>query len=535
MGRHEGSVQRGRIAVALAAAAAVGVLGVGGWQTWSRFGPGADGPLGSARCSDPAPVRVTTTPAMRDTLETIARSVTDVCATYTVVAEPAAVTAKRFAGDAAQAPQVWVPDSPQLAQQAAADAEGVSVGPPIAFTPLVIAVPEGLKVPEPVSWGETLAAEDSRLPDPDTSTVGSIALMMGMSEVQQLPDTDRAAAFNGLSGLPDHIVSEDSLFAAHAVGKDKAIFPTTEQQVEQAHVAGLTALPAQGETPPLEYSLVSTAAAPRDAVGALSEALASEAGQQALRAAGFRTATNTSPVIEGGPPTAAIAATASPEQVRAAQQMWQAITLPTRLLIIVDTSGSMSQPAAKNLGSRIEVAAEAASTGIPLLDDNSAVGLWMFSTQQRGSRDWTQLQPVRELGQADQRSKLSFSLGSLGTRLGGDTGLYDTVDAAYATALKEYDPKSANLIALFTDGVNDDPAGGISLATLRARLKASADPKKPITVFLIGMGSVDGRTLGPVVKAIPTGGGGGGAVFTIRSPEDISNVYVKMMLRRLGQ
>jgi Ca-activated chloride channel family protein len=101
--------------------------------------------------------------------------------------------------------------------------------------------------------------------------------------------------------------------------------------------------------------------------------------------------------------------------------------------------------------------------------------------------------------------------------------------------MKDYDSGANNLIALFTDGVNDDPAGGLDLPELRQRLAAAGSPEKPVTVLLVGMGGVDAEALAPIAAAIPTAGGGGGAVFTIERPEDIADVYVTMLLRRLPQ
>ena len=49
------------------------------------------------------------------------------------------------------------------------------------------------------------------------------------------------------------------------------------------------------------------------------------------------------------------------------------------------------------------------------------------------------------------------------------------------------------------------------------------------------MGGVDAQALKPVAAAIPKSGGAGGVVFTIERPEDIADVYVAMLLRRLPQ
>lgn len=532
MGRHGGGVQkrRGRVLLLVLVPVLVAVLA---WQGWIRFGGRLTGSEAVASCGTPADVRVTTTAALRDAVERVAGSVRDACATFTVTAEPAALTAQRIEGTAGDAPAVWLPDSRLLAQQVASAAPGVTVGRTVASTPVLLAVPEGLTPPKPATWGATIVADDTRLPDPTTSTVGSIALMVGLSEIDALPAEQRAAALAGVGGMLSRVVPEETLLTAHAGQTDTAIFPTTEQQVARAGVSGLDVRTAESTTPALEYPVVTTPTAPGRAVTALTAALTSAAGQRTLREAGFRTPSDPSPVVDGGPPAAALAVTPSPAQVEAAQQMWKAIATPTRLLTVIDTSGSMSEPASSGTGSRIAVASQAASGAIQLLADHNAVGLWTFSTHQAGNRDWTELQPVAELGADDQRSKLAFALGSLGTRLGGDTGLYDTIDAAYASVMKSYDPGAVNLVALFTDGVNDDPGGGLSLAELRARLGKLADPAKPVTVLLVGMGGVDTKALAPVAAAIPRAGGGGGAVFTIRRPQDIADVYVTMLLRRL--
>ena len=511
----------------------VGLLGWRGWVAWSGEGPLV--PFAGTWCSDTTAVAVTTTPAMEPVLREVADEAEGACASYRITAESADATAARFEAGRA-VPEIWVPDSTLLAQQVASASGGrVSVGETVASTPVVLAVPDGQQAPEPATWGSAIVAENTRLPDPNTSTVGRIALMVGLSEIDALPAAARSSALAGIGGMLSRVVPEDTLLAGHVGGSDSAVFPTTEQQVHRAAPSGLTVTAAASSTPALEFPLVTTRSAPTDAVSALTEALTTEAGQSALRRAGFRTPTDPRPTIAGGPPAEAVSAAATPDRAKAAEQMWKAIATPTRLLTVIDTSGSMDQPASAGEGSRIEVASRAATGAIQLLADHNAVGLWTFSTLQQGKRDWTQVQPVARLGADDQRAELAFSLGSLGTRLGGDTGLYDTVAAAYEAAVKDHDPEANNLIALFTDGVNDDPAGGLDLAWLRTRLAALGSPDRPVTVLLVGMGGVDAKTLAPVAAAVPTMGGGGGAVFAIEKPDDIANVYVTMLLRRLPQ
>jgi hypothetical protein len=536
MGRHGAEVRRSRgpVVAGLLVLVLVGLLAWRGYVALTGGGPLVPG-LG-AFCRDSPTVTVTTTAAMEPVVKEVVDEASGACATFQVIAEAPDATAQRYAGAGASAPQVWIPDSTLLAEGVARDSGGrVTVGGPVAATPVLLAVPAGQRVAQPTTWGSTIVAGNTRLPDPSTSTVGRIALMVGLSEIDTLPADQRAAALAGIGGMLSRVVPEGTLLTGHVSGTDAAVFPTTEQQAHAAGVEGLEVRSTASATPPLEYPLVTTGAAPAQAVRALEDAFAADAGQKVLRDAGFRTPEDPSPVMAGGPPAAALSAEATPEQAEAAEQMWSAIATPTRLLTVIDTSGSMDQPASSGGGSRIEVASRAATGAIQLLADHNAVGLWTFSTLQQDTQDWTEVQPVAPLGQEDQRAKLAFSLGSLATKLGGDTGLYDTIDAAYTAAVENYDPDANNLIALFTDGINDDPAGGLDLAALSKRLAAAGSDEKPVTVLLVGMGGVDAQALKPVAAAIPRSGGAGGVVFTIARPEDIADVYVAMLLRRLPQ
>jgi hypothetical protein len=534
MGRHGAEVRRSRGPV-VATVLVLTMLGLLAWRGYVALtGDGPFVPALGAFCRDAPTVTVTTTATMKPVVTEVVDGAEGVCATFRVSAEAPDATAQRYARGGSSAPQVWIPDSTLLAQRVARDSGGrVTVGDPVAATPVLLAVPAGQEVADPVTWGSTIVAGNTRLPDPTTSTVGRIALMVGLSEIDALPADRRAGALAGIGGMLSRVVPEETLLTWHVTGNDPAVFPTTEQQVHAAAVEGLEVRSTVSATPELEYPLVTSAAAPAGVVQALRDAFATDAAQEALRSAGFRTPEDPSPVLAGGPQAWALSTEATPEQAEAAEQMWAAIARPTRLLTVIDTSGSMDQPASAGGGSRIGVASQAATGAIQLLADHNAVGLWTFSTLQRDEQDWTEVQPVAPLGREDQRAKLAFSLGSLATELGGDTGLYDTVDAAYTAAVKDFDPEADNLVALFTDGVNDDPAGGLDLASLAKRLAAAGSDDKPVTVLLVGMGGVDAKALGPVAAAVPKSGGAGGVVFTIERPEDIADVYVTMLLRRL--
>ena len=58
-----------------------------------------------------------------------------------------------------------------------------------------------------------------------------------------------------------------------------------------------------------------------------------------------------------------------------------------------------------------------------------------------------------------------------------------------------YAPDRDNLIVVLTDGRNDDSTGGLSTDQLIARLKAAADPQRPVRVIVVGMGTKEDQAV----------------------------------------
>jgi Ca-activated chloride channel family protein len=90
---------------------------------------------------------------------------------------------------------------------------------------------------------------------------------------------------------------------------------------------------------------------------------------------------------------------------------------------------------------------------------------------------------------------MAVAAGSLAKEVGGGTGLYDTIWAAYQKAKAKYDPNRVNAVVVLTDGKNEDP-NGISLDKLKANLRGAIDPKQPVAITTIGIGpDVDATAL----------------------------------------
>ncbi|MFC8617027.1 substrate-binding and VWA domain-containing protein [Micromonospora purpureochromogenes] len=238
---------------------------------------------------------------------------------------------------------------------------------------------------------------------------------------------------------------------------------------------------------------------------------------------------------QGAPSPAGGAATAPPAGVGAvggldpfaidrAVSGWSIATQSGRMLAVVDVSGSMKTkvPSAGN-ATREQVTVSAASRGLNLFDDSWSIGLWTFSTELVGSRDWREEVPINPL--STNRGRLEQKLAGIRPS-SGNTGLYDTVLEAYKTVQQDWEPGRVNSIVLFTDGKNDDK-NGISQASLISQLKQLNDPERPVQVVIIGIGNEVSKT---ELQSITNVTGGG--TFVTEDPSKIGDIFLKAIALR---
>ena len=168
------------------------------------------------------------------------------------------------------------------------------------------------------------------------------------------------------------------------------------------------------------------------------------------------------PSPSGGAPTApANGGTAAggldPAAIERVVSSWSIATQSGRMLAVIDVSGSMKDAGAhRQQRSREEVTVDAARRGLGLFDDSWSIGLWTFSTKLVGNRDYRELVPIGPL--SGQRAQLEGALAAIKPS-SGDTGLYDTMLAAYQAVQEDWQPGRVNSIVLFTDGKNEDDNG----------------------------------------------------------------------------
>jgi Mg-chelatase subunit ChlD len=199
------------------------------------------------------------------------------------------------------------------------------------------------------------------------------------------------------------------------------------------------------------------------------------------------------------------------------------------MLAVMDVSGSMRAMAGTR--SRIELARAAAVTALDSFPQSSQVGLWEFSTDRDGpGKDYRELQPIRTLtartGGGTHKDALGKEFARMVDTVEGDTGLYDSLLAAYRSVKASYQPGYVNSVVLMTDGVNDDRSG-LSLQQLLSALEEEKDPKRPVRVVLVGLGDqTDAKTLATIARTA------GGASYVARDPKDITTVFIEALMTR---
>jgi hypothetical protein len=494
------------------------------------------------------------------------------CVTVAVTATDPADTAAAIAGEQgavveglgqangkAQIPDVWIPDSSTWLERiravkpdlVPADAQSV------AQSPVVLAVPQPLAKLQlgwpdaKLTWAALLQKMTSGtglkagIVDPARDASGLSGLLaLSTAAAATGGDAAQQATVAALRGLANN----RSTVRADLVGR----FPRSADPTALA--GGLTAAPlpeqaviaynaAQPPVPlaalyldpapaPLDYPYAVLPTATNQAASEANDLLGQLAGtayrnalaQHGLRAADGSTGAGFTPG-PGAPAKVAVAKAVDPAVLGQTLNTWSAVTQPGRILAVLDVSGSMKTPVpTAGNKTREQVTVQAASAGLGLFGDDWSVGLWTFSTKLNGSIPYRQLSPISPL--SAQRTALNNALSQV-TPTSGDTGLYDTVLAAYKAVQANWDPGKVNSIVLMTDGQNDNP-GGLTLDQLTTQLQKIADPQRKVQLIAIGIGEASQSELSKITQV--TGGG----VFIASDPSKIGQIFLQAIALRPG-
>jgi len=484
--------------------------------------------VGGDDCTKPVALDVVAAPAIAPALSELTDKGAGSCATVHVAAGESVAVADQVANPpAGRRPQVWIPESTFWLGRA--QAQGAFTlpgdGASVATSPVVIAMTKEVATPlgwpaAPVPWSALLSPQATAvpvgIPDPAADPVGVAGLIGVQAITGDLPDAGPAetAMLRRLSGQTATRATElyERLPEGGNSGKPLGAFLTSEQALLahnaiQPAVTPLVASYPTGPVPTLDFPyVVLPGASPGEitAATAFLNHLLTPVSRHALQAAGFRDPDGSTPVTASASPALVHSDPVTPVRMPSEDDLvqvlsrWTGVQLSARILSVFDVSGSMNERIGAQ--TRMAVVLQAAQEGVGLLRETTDLGIWIFSTRLDGDKDYKELVPPGPIGQ--QRNKVAAALAGIRAVPNGDTGLYDTVLAAYQDARRNWVPGRINIVFIATDGRNDDDRS-ISRAQLLAELGKLVDPRRPLPILFMGLGNgVDAGELQEIASVV---------------------------------
>ncbi|GIJ51619.1 hypothetical protein Val02_85050 [Virgisporangium aliadipatigenens] len=574
-GRHRNTTRPGSGLRIVATTVVVIVALAGGAYAYRSFASDNTG----GTCADPVKLAVAASPDLAPAVKTAVaewvRSGVEVsgrCIAVDVAAQESADVAGALAAKTGAAvaglagngqvrvPDVWMPDSSLWLQRLVATGQQIvpSTGQSIAQSPVVLAMPAptaaNLGYPgTPVAWTDIVKKMTSGtglragIVDPARDAAGLSGLVAfgvaaqtvgGAAQGQQLAAATLRGLVTGRSSVRDDLYQRFPKGPeASALASGLAAAPLSEQAVflynAKSPAVPLTAVYAEPAPAPLDYPFVAMPSIDplkASAADQLRIMLGTAGFKDRLAGVGLRAADgstgkgfpSTAGAPQGGGQGAAAPQLAVVEKLLAS---WNAMTAPARTLTLIDVSGSMLRPVpTAGNATRMAVTVEASKRGLQLFDDSWVNGLWIFSTELDGTKDYRELVPIGPV--ASNRGQLVAALDGLKPKENGDTGMYDSIFAAYQALQNGWTEGMVNTLILLTDGENDDK-NGLNREQLLGELGKVKDPKRPIRVLIITIGpDVSPTNLKPITDL--TGGG----VFAAPDPAKIGEIFLQAITTR---
>ncbi len=206
---------------------------------------------------------------------------------------------------------------------------------------------------------------------------------------------------------------------------------------------------------------------------------------------------------------------------------WEQQRKPARVLLVIDVSGSMGDPATEDsFQTKLDLAKQAAISALGEFKDEDQVGLRVFSTDLTDNgATFLDLVPVGPIGQ--QRAEMASTIDDLVPTNG--TPLYDVTADSYTTMLDGFDPSRINAVVLLTDGRNedenpDDDADQLDGLLAELRNGGEGQATRPVRVFPIAYGAdADLSTLRRIADATT------GAAYDSSNPTAINDVFAAVV------
>jgi Ca-activated chloride channel family protein len=207
----------------------------------------------------------------------------------------------------------------------------------------------------------------------------------------------------------------------------------------------------------------------------------------------------------------------APKVLARVEALWNQQRKAARVLLVIDTSGSMGDDAG-NGSSKLDTAKSAALKALDQFGPNDEVSLWSFSS--RLNNDPRPYRPLVGFAKITaNKGQLRSAIQALHPE--GGTALYTSADAAYQTMAGSVSQSTISAVVFLTDGRNED-----SNNNLQALLDdlSPEDTSKSVRMFPIGYGrDADLPTLTKIAEAAR------GASYNASDPASIDKVFTSVL------
>ena len=336
-------------------------------------------------------------------------------------------------------------------------------------------------------------------------------------------DTDRAVQFGILSlahrasrlfGSDAELVTE--LWKAEATGAidGMSAFPMSEYDLISFNT-GVSAPDGQRPTTTLAASypadglfnaevpfIVTTTADgdPARSVAAMDllEALLGGEGQRSLTEAGLRnpagapTTFDAAVGVASSLPDTVVRADIDSIALGTARRFFRHVNQQGNTLAVLDRSDAMTEVVSGTDPplTKMQVAVQAALTGVQYFPADDDIGLWMFSSDTPSGTGYQELSPLLPLDSPGARGthKDDLIASQVYAVPGGNCSLYAATLAAFHHVTEHYQVGALNQVVLLVGG-QDDGSAGTDLDGLVSQLQAEYDPERPVEIITIAFGA----------------------------------------------
>lgn len=511
----------------------------------------------AGECSDSVTMHIAVAPELAPPLWQISDQVSKdnvavdgKCLNIVVVpAKPADVYGLLTSSDGDNEIDLWIPDSLEWVQRSGMSSDRMmALSPSVAASPMVVATSQETadELGDNADDWESLATKtDMLISDPEKSGVALSALLgihrtIGGTPVEEettSTEIERNRMGEAILGMLNNQVYDltrelDS--SAGGSGLEEGV-PASEQRLlsytKRNPDADLVPVLPNDGTVLLDYPLIAVLHPDGNteqqiqAGTALMQRVDSDQGQAALRKAGFRGFPELDP--PSGSSTVGdieLLHESIPAEGDEVMRNWAAVNMESRILGVVDLSGSMDEVVPGDGRTRAELARDSAKSALTYMPNTARIGLWGFSQNRDGELDYEPLLPVAPLDNP-HRAAVRSVFDSFPSETIGGTGLYDTMLASYEAALDGYDPARRNALVFLTDGTNED--NGVTKPALLKQLKQLTTPDRPVSTIMIGIGpDADMAALKEIAAAT------GGRAERAMTPEDMDRIILDALLLR---